>query len=138
MDNDLFDSLDLSKEELEILESINTKFQEQLDKTKEDVKANPDKYLGGQDILSDHPLEPRHITDYDRELYISLKIEMTALDEKCNFKEITQIVDNAYHIPVPSGVDYQVKVDKFVNKFDKELGDCAEKISISKDDDKKE
>ena len=138
MVNDPFDSLDLSTEELEVLESINIKVQEELNKTKEDVKKNPDKYLDDPNILGDHPLEPRHVTDYNRELYISLKIEMTALDENCNFKEITQVVDNAYHIPVPSGVDYQVKVDKFVNKFDKELGDCAEKISISKDDDKKE
>jgi LysM repeat protein len=138
MVNDPFNSLDLSTEELEVLESINIKVQEQLNKTKEDVKENPDKYLDDPNILGDHPLEPRHVTDYNRELYISLKIEMTALDENCNFKEITQVVDNAYHIPVPSGVDYQVKVDKFVNKFDKELGDCAEKISISKDDDKKE
>tara|TARA_B100001778_G_scaffold42914_1_gene31042 strand:+ start:5459 stop:5875 length:417 start_codon:yes stop_codon:yes gene_type:complete len=138
MDNDPLDSLDLSKEELEVLESINIKFQKKLEQTQEDVKANPDKYFGGQDVLSDHPLEPRHITNYDRELYISLKIEMTALDENCNFQEITQVTDNAYHIPIPSGVDYQVKVNEFVNKFDQELGDCAKKISISEDDDKKE
>ena len=112
--------------------------EKELEKTKEDVQANPDKYMYDANILGDHPIEPRHITDYDREVYVSLKIEMTALDENCNFKEIVQVVDNAYHIPVASGVDYTLKVNEFVNKFDEGLGDCAAKISITKDDEKKE
>jgi hypothetical protein len=138
MVDDPFDNIELTPEEHKVLQSINARIEKELNKTKEDVQADPDKYMYDANILGDHPIEPRHITDYDREVYVSLKIEMTALDENCNFKEIVQIIDNAYHIPVASGVDYTLKVNEFVNKFDEGLGDCAAKISITKDDEKKE
>ena len=138
MVNNLFNDIDLSDEEQQLLESINKKVEDNLKKREEDIKKDPDKYFYDPNILDDHPLEPRHVTDYNREIYISLTIEMTAIDEDCNFKEIVQLGDHAYHIPVASGVDYTLKLNEFVNKFDEGLGDCAAKISITKDDEKKE
>jgi|TARA_B100000073_G_scaffold84137_1_gene64759 hypothetical protein len=138
MDNnqDPLKDVDLTDEEKALLESIGQKIADNMEAVKKDVHANPDKYLDNPKILQDDPLEPRHITDYDREVYVSLNIEMTAIDENGNFKEISQLLNNSYHIPVASGVDYAVKVHDFVNKFDQGLGDCAQKISIQTDEQK--
>ena len=139
MDNtDPLKNIDLTDEEKTFLESIGKKITDNMESVKKDVQENPDKYLDNPQILQDDPIEPRHITDYEREVYISLNIEMTAIDETGNFNEISQLLNNSYHIPVASGVDYSVKVHEFINKFDQGLGDCAQKISIQTNEQQKE
>lgn len=137
MVDDPLKNLDLTDEEQALIESIGQKIADNMDAVQKDVSENPGKYLDNPGILQDDPIEPRHITDYEREVYISLNIEMTAIDETGNFKEISQLLNNSYHIPVASGVDYAVKVHEFINKFDQGLGDCAQKISIKTDEQKK-
>ncbi len=136
MVDDPLKDIDLTDEEQALLESIGKKITDNMDAVSKDVQENPDKYLDNPRILQDDPIEPRHITDYDREVYVSLNIEMTAIGEDGNFTEISQLLNNSYHIPVASGVDYAVKVHEFINKFDQGLGDCAQKISIKTDEQK--
>ena len=44
--------------------------------------------MSDDNLLQDNPVEPRHITTYDREIYINFSVEMTALDDNGHFKEI--------------------------------------------------
>jgi len=136
MVDDPLKDIDLTDEERALLESIGKKITDNMESVSKDVQENPDKYLDNPRILQDDPIDPRHITDYDREVYVSLNIEMTAIGEDGNFSEISQLLNNSYHIPVASGVDYAVKVHEFINKFDQGLGDCAQKISTKKDEQK--
>lgn len=76
----------------------------------------------------DNPIEPKHVTDYPRELFIDLNIELTTINDIGQFTELKNIVDNKYHIPVPSGVDYVPIVLDFIEKFDSSLTNCAKKI----------
>tara|TARA_S200002703_G_scaffold20667_5_gene17055 strand:- start:38097 stop:38510 length:414 start_codon:yes stop_codon:yes gene_type:complete len=136
MVDDPLKDIDLTDEEQAFLESIGKKITDNMESVSKDVQENPGKYLDNPRILQDDPIEPRHITDYDREVYVSLNIEMTAIGEDGNFSEISQLLNNSYHIPVASGVDYAVKVHEFINKFDQGLGDCAQKISTKTDEQK--
>jgi len=82
----------------------------------------------------DNPIEPKHVTDYARELFIDLNIELTTINDIGQFTELKNIVDNKYHIPVPSGVDYVPIVLDFIDKFDQSLTNCAKKIHTEPQD----
>jgi hypothetical protein len=124
--------LDLSPEEQELFDKIKKQIKEQLNaqQPQGEVKLDDSAISGLYDpnILLDDPIHPRHITTYDREIYVELRMEMSAINEQGQFKEIFQILESFYHIPVPSGADYLPKVSGFIDYFDANLLDCAQKI----------
>ena len=76
------------------------------------------------------PRELMHVTNYQREILIKVKAELsTVSDETQQLLEVDNIVENFYHIPVPSGVNYVEKIDEFLEKFDNGLEDIAIKIN---------
>ena len=128
----------ISEDEEKALESLRIKIhkalEEQKNKAKSNFCENSEKIMSDDNLLQDNPVEPRHITTYDREIYINFSVEMTALDDNGHFKEIVDLGTNYYHIPVGSGVDYKKHFDEFLENFNKQLGQYAKKITVQVDD----
>lgn len=123
--------LDLSPEEQEVFEKVKKQIKDQLNiKQEEKIDISPDMLSGLYDpnILADDPIHPRHISTYPREIYVELRMEMSAVNDQGHFTEISQILESFYHIPVPSGVDYLSQISGFIDSFDANLLDCAKKI----------
>ena len=88
----------ISEDEEKALESLRLKIhkalEEQKNKAQSNFLENSEKIMSDDNLLQDNPLEPRHITTYDREIYINFSTEMTALDENGHFKEIVNLGTN--------------------------------------------
>lgn len=131
--NNNMDNIDieniLTEEEKNQLDIIQKKIQSNLNKL---YKKNIENFSKNNQI--DEPLNldeashPKHITTNQREILISIRAEISTIDEKGHLKDIQQCLDNYYHIPVAADTDYQKLLDEFVNKFDSELTSCARKI----------
>lgn len=124
----------LTDEEKELLERITTKAQKQF--SSEDIQqARKDNIEQIAKDASDpnffnQPKELTHVTNYQREILVKVDAEIsTVSDETQQLLEVDNIVENFYHIPVPSGVNYIEKIDEFLEKFDNELEDIAIKIN---------
>lgn len=127
MDKTLLDNIDLSEAEQDLLKHIEKKIQDYIAKEQEKNLANIDEVMKSP-AMTDSAIYNKHITNYDREIFVHLEMEISAVNEDNQLKEVGQILENFYHIPIPSGVDYIEKMQNFVNIFDKELNDCAIKI----------
>jgi hypothetical protein len=124
--------LDLSPEEQKVFEKVREQIKDKLKDNLKNKPLDPNIDLSGllhdPNILVDDPIHPRHISTYPREIYVELRMEMSAVNDMGQFTEISQILESFYHIPVPSGVDYLCQISGFIDKFDSSLLDCAKKI----------
>lgn len=126
----------LSEEEKDFLKKIREKIKKELDNNKADPitshkPLDPDQVSGllhDPNLLLDDPIHPKHITNYAREINVEFRMEMTAVNEEGRLVEVSQLVHNFYHIPVPSGADHVPIVSGFVENFDSNLLNCARKI----------
>lgn len=127
---DIFKQLDISltEDEQKILEKLNTAIVRKMQERKKSVFENADQVMADKNLLIDDPIKSRHITDYDREIFVSLRMEISSTNTEGQIIELGQILESFYHIPVPSGTDYYESMQKFINKFDNELTDCAKKM----------
>lgn len=124
MDKDNFyDELNLTDEERKVLDKVSGRLENDFNEKMSEIM--PDMVSG---CAPQTPFDNKHITDYDRELFVKLDIEITALNELGTLKEIAQVVENTYHIPVPSGTNYITQIKTFIDKFDIELTDFANKL----------
>jgi hypothetical protein len=123
----------LDDEEQKFLDKIQTKYQDHISKIYED---NIDKL--NTDINKNNSSEPynvaepsRHITDYQREILIRTLAEISTIDDNGRLKDIDVCFENLYHIPVPPDTDYRPLLDQFLSVFEKDIGQCAKKITES-------
>lgn len=124
----------LTDEEKAVLENIANKMQQSFstNEFQEGRKHNVEQLAkdASNPNFFNQPRELMHVTNYQREILIKVKAELsTVSDETQQLLEVDNIVENFYHIPVPSGVNYVEKVDEFLEKFDNELEDIAIKIN---------
>lgn len=122
----------LTDEEKSILDGIEKKLHEYLTSKIDHNLNNVNEVMNNPSQLGESPFHSKHITNYDREIFVHLEMEISAKNESGQLTEIGQILENFYHIPVPSGANYLDKVQNFSDKLEKELNDCA--IQIHKDD----
>lgn len=127
---DLFKQLniDLSEDEQKILDKLNEKLLEKLEERKKYVVDHADEIMKDPNLLKDDPIHSRHITDYNREILTTVRMEISSTNDEGVLTELGQILEGYYHIPVPSGCDYTQALDKFMTKFDNTLEDFAKKI----------
>jgi len=125
---------EFSKEEQALLDKIARKMQSTVssDEFQEARKQNVEQIAkdAADPNFFNHSRELNHVTTYQREIFIKLNAEIsTTSEETQQLLKVDNIVENFYHIPVPSGVNYVEKIDKFLEKFDNELEDIAIKIN---------
>tara|TARA_B100001778_G_scaffold330473_1_gene333029 strand:+ start:1607 stop:2026 length:420 start_codon:yes stop_codon:yes gene_type:complete len=124
----------LTDEEKALLNKITDKMQNNFDSNEfqEARKQNVEQIAkdASDPEFFNQPRELVHVTNYQREIFIKLNAEIsTTSEETQQLLESNTIVENFYHIPVPSGVNYVEKIDEFLEKFDNELEDIAIKIN---------
>ena len=124
----MFNKEDLTKEEQLLLDKIVGKMDKSLDDIK---KENLDKMVKDLEDPNyfNQPKEVKHVTEYQREILIKINAEISTNNDANQLLEIDNIVENYYHIPVPSGVDYTNKIEEFLTIFDTEIENCAIKIN---------
>jgi hypothetical protein len=119
---------DLTEDEKKIVNKLNEKLQAKLTEQREYVIEHADEIMRDKNLLLDDPIHSRHVTDYNREIFVSLRMEISATNDDGQLTELAPILETFYHIPVPSGIDYLDSVNSFMNQFDEGLTDCARKI----------
>jgi hypothetical protein len=127
-------NIELSEEEQKNLDEINKKISEALnDKQKEIMDQNKDKIddiMRDPNALYDDPIHSKHITNYDREILVDIKMEISSTNKDGQLTEIAPILQNYYHIPVPSGSNYVDTIEKFSLILEENLANCAKKIFL--------
>lgn len=126
----------LTDEEKAILEKIADKMQNSFSSNEfqEARKQNVEQIAkdASNPNFFNQPREIKHVTNYQREILVKVIAEIsTVADETNQLLEIDNIVENFYHIPIPSGVDYVGKIDEFLEKFDNEIENVAIKINTN-------
>lgn len=124
----MFNTEDLTEEEKLLLEKLGQKFSKSLDDIKKENIEKMSKELEDPNYFN-KPQETQHVTDYQREILIKINAEISTTNDSNQLLEIDNIVENYYHIPVPSGVNYTEKIDDFLKIFDTEIENCAIKIN---------
>ena len=125
---------ELTDEEKALLNKISDKMQKSFssDEFQQARKQNVEQIAkdASDPNFFDQPRELKHVTTYQREIFIKLNAEISTVSKDTNqLLEIDNIVENFYHIPVPSGISYVDKIDEFLEKFHNELEDIAIKIN---------
>ena len=126
----------LTEEEKAVLQKITAKMQNSFSSNEFQEGRRKNVEQIDKDASNPHffnqPRELKHVTNYQREILIKVNAEMsTVADETNQLLEVDNIVENFYHIPVPSGVNYVEKIDEFLEKFDNELENIAIKINTN-------
>ena len=127
---------ELTDEEKELLKSIADKVQKQF--SNKDIqqarKENVEQIAkdASDSNFFNQPKELTHVTNYQREILVKVDAQISTMsDDTQQLLEVNNVVENFYHIPVPSGVNYLEKIDAFLEKFDNELEDIAIKINTN-------
>jgi hypothetical protein len=128
MDKNFLENIDLTDQEKSVLNIIENKIQKYLESTKQNNLNNIEEIMENPSTLGETPFHSKHITTYEREIFVHLEMEISAINENGQLTEVGQILENFYHIPVPSGSNYIEKIQNFTEKFEKELNNCAIQI----------
>jgi hypothetical protein len=119
----------LTPEEQQQLDTIQKKIQNNLDLIyKKNVEEFKNKSEEPEQTELDEASHPKHITTSQREILISVRAEISTVDEKGHLQDVQQCLDNYYHIPVAPDSSYELFLQQFIDKFDSELTSCAKKI----------
>lgn len=130
MDNQDIDIKNLlTEEEQKQLELIQKKIQANLNEIyKKNIEDFQNTVEESSSLELDEASHPKHITTSQQEILISLRAEISTVDEKGHLSNIEQCLDNYYHIPVEPNSDYKLLLEEFVAKFDNEITTCAKRI----------
>lgn len=123
---------EFSQEEKEIYNKVQQRIQQRIEeKNQQTIKDNEQNFhdiMQDKELLSNDPIHSKHITSYEREIVVDLKMEISAINEDGFLKEVAPIVQNYYHIPVPSGYNYVDSVSKFIETLEQNLESFAKKM----------
>tara|TARA_Y100000004_G_C8902100_1_gene406895 strand:- start:417 stop:818 length:402 start_codon:yes stop_codon:yes gene_type:complete len=127
----MFNIDDLNDEEKVLWEKMSGKLEKSFQQMREDNVKKLEEQSSNPEIFQD-PENCKHVTTYPREILIKLSAELSTVSSETNqLLELDTIVENFYHIPVPSGANYLEKIDSFLDKFDVEVEDVAIKINTN-------
>jgi hypothetical protein len=121
----------LSEEELETLAQLEDKIYAKLS---ESINKNtPENPPYNFDISSPYAFDeinqPNHISNNDRELIFYIRGEISTIDKINNkYLSLNRCLDEAFHIPIGSGVDPKTKIHEFMSTLEKDLSTLAKKI----------
>jgi len=126
----------LTEEEKALLNRITAKMQDTLasNEFQQARKQNVEQIAkdASDPNFFNQPKELVHVTNYQREILVKVDAQLSTVSDETNqLLEVDNIVENFYHIPVPSGVNYVEKIDEFLEKFDNELENIAIKINTN-------
>lgn len=125
----MFNTENLTDEEKTLWEKMSQQLENSFEEFKKENIEKLDERASNPETFQD-PNEYKHVTTYPREIIIKLNAELSTVDKQTNMLlENDNIVDNFYHIPVPSGSNYIEKINDFLDKFDKEIENVAVKIN---------
>ena len=131
----MFDIKNFTEDEKALLDKISSKMDNELE---EFQKSNIEKMAEEcEDPNLFQPKKAESVTNYQREIIIKVNAELSSTNDANQLLEIDNVVENFYHIPVPSGINYEEKIDEFVNKFDTEVGNLVIKIKTDGTEQKK-
>jgi hypothetical protein len=138
---DFFQSVvnELSEEEKEILDKIQTKILASLENEKDEknkkLEEITDPYV---DLSEDHPdiIQKKNLTGFPNELIFTVKAEVSQIGEQRQLLSIVDIIEKFYHIPLDINSDYKSHVDNFLNKFHSTLEESCRIIHSNKQNEK--
>lgn len=121
----------LSEEELQQLAQLEEKIYTKISET---ISSNiPENSSYNFDVSSPYAFDeinkPNHISNSDRELIFYIRGEVSTIDKVNNkYLSLDRCLDEAFHIPVPSGSDLKIKISEFMCTLEKELSALAKKV----------
>jgi len=125
----------LTSEEKQLLEKINKKVVEELDKIREDqFKHLDDEPDAPIDFSDKHPeiIHKKHLSSFPHEITVYVKAEVTEIDDKGYLKDVKDLFEKYYHIPVKAKEDYKIHIEKFFEKFHSSLEISCQEIQKEK------
>lgn len=131
----MFDIKNLTEDEKALLDKMYSKMDNEL---QEFQRSNIEKMAKEcEDPNIFQPKKAESVTNYQREIIIKVNAELSSTNDANQLLELNNIVENFYHIPIPSGINYEEKIDEFVDKFDTEVGNLVIKIKTDGTESKK-
>lgn len=131
----MFDIKNLTEDEKALLDKMYSKMDNEL---QEFQKSNIEKMAKEcEDPNIFEPKKAESVTNYQREIIIKVNAELSSTNDANQLLELNNVVENFYHIPIPSGINYEEKIDEFVDKFDTEVGNLVIKIKTDGTEPKK-
>lgn len=130
MSNEPFKDI-LSESEIETLIKLQEKIQSKL---AEKVDHAPPDFDPSSPYAFDEINKPDHLSNENRELIFYVRAEVSTIDqEKNQYLSLNQCLDESFHIPVPSGVNLENKINEFMSVFESSLQNLAQKIYNKQD-----
>ena len=131
----MFDIKNLTEDEKALLDKMYSKMDNEL---QEFQRSNIEKMAKEcEDPNIFEPKKAESVTNYQREIIIKVNAELSSTNDANQLLELNNVVENFYHIPIPSGINYEEKIDEFVDKFDTEVGNLVIKIKTDGTESKK-
>lgn len=117
---ELLQNIGLSKEEEEVLNSLQNKFDDYYQKQINDLQEKTIKEMQEDtSVFEPDAVHPLHATKYPRELRFHIIGEISSLDIESNrTTDIRLVQDSYYHIPVPENIDCKIKLEEFNTYLD--------------------
>lgn len=123
---------EFSEEEKAIYNKVQSKIQQRIAEhnqaSMQENQKNMSSIMEDKNMLVDDPIHSRHVTNYDREIFVDLKMEISATNKEGVLTEVAPILQDYYHIPVPSGSNYTSSISSFVSVLETNLSELATKI----------
>jgi hypothetical protein len=130
--DDIYSSL--SKEERDVLDNIQNKLLKAMEIAKEQKFDHIDEESPENvpDFSQKHPeiIHPKHISKAPHEILITVKAEVSEINDQGYIASTKDMTHNYYHIPVPAQVDYEPYTEKFFALFTKSLQDICQDLNV--------
>lgn len=130
MNTDIFKDI-LTQSEIDELTKLQDKIRSKLSET---ITANSetntlDNFDASSPYAFDDINKPNHISNENRELIFYVRAEISTVNsEKNKYLSLDQCLDESFHIPIPSGINLENKVNEFMSIFENNLTNLAQKI----------
>jgi hypothetical protein len=124
----------LSKEEQKIFEKIQDKIIESINTMKDSKFDNLDNIDPASSFSDKNPdlIHPKHITNSPHEILITVTAEVSEVDDKGYLGATKDLMNQHYHIPVKTGEDYSLFLQKFLEQFQQTLESTCRDSVITK------
>jgi len=124
----------LSEEEQKILEKIQDKITESINTMKDSKFDNLDDTDLASSFSDKNPdlIHPKHITNSPHEILITVTAEVSEIDDKGYLGATKDLMNQHYHIPVKTGEDYSLFLQKFLEQFQQTLESTCRDSVITK------
>lgn len=122
----------LNGDEKALLDKINLKIKEHLEKNKLEKQKIFDEIATDEpiDFSAIHPecIPQQHATTAPQEITIKVNAEVSNIDNKGFLTDVIDVFQQNYHIPVPPSADYNYYIQAFFDRFHKDLADACSDV----------